>query len=505
VAAGPELTKNKSNLLATVTKNSLANLFRVGSSWIIILLLPPLLIRVMDKPAYAVWLLLLQLAAYITFFDGGIQMAIARYVARHEGPAARIHLAHTLSSVGLVLIVTGFITILIVGVTSWFLTDLFRSIPNEISFSSRFALFVIGTSLALNLPFTVLAGFFLGRQQNEVAAFAATAGKFAGAIGSGWAAYHHQGLLAMAFWVAAGNVIQSLVYCIFWKREVTEGLLRPSAIEQKVAREFVVFCSSMLVSQFSSLLVTGMDMPVVAAFDFRAAAYYGIASILSNILTVPHGAVVTSLLPVAAEISAKDDPDRLGRVLLKTTRFGTSVLCLITLPLFLLMPLFLRVWVGADYATHAMFLGQILVVAQFIRLTMFPYALIGFVAGQQQHMLISPLAEGLTNLVCSVGLAQILGARGVAFGTLIGAVVGVWLHLTVSMSKTDCVRINRSRLLAQGILKPITFTLPFLLCALLNPWLHCSWLFVFDESERNEVRRLLRRLHFGESSTGQEA
>jgi O-antigen/teichoic acid export membrane protein len=197
---------------------------------------------------------------------------------------------------------------------------------------------------------------------------------------------------------------------------------------------------------------------------------------------------------------------------------------LITLPLFLLMPLFLRVWVGPDYATHAMFLGQILVVAQFIRLTMFPYALIGFVAGQQQRMLISPLAEGLTNLVCSVGLAQVMGAPGVAFGTLIGAVVGVWLHLTVSMRTTDCVRISRWHFLAQGILKPITFTLPFLLCALLNPWLHSSslnvlvvaaaefavcslfWRLVFDEGERNDVRSLLRRLlHFGQRSTGQEA
>jgi O-antigen/teichoic acid export membrane protein len=524
VAASPELTNNKSNLLATVTKNSLANLFRVGSSWIIILLLPPLLIRVMDKPAYAVWLLLLQLAAYITFFDGGIQMAIARYVARHEGAGARTHLAHTLSSVGFVLIVTSVITILIVGVTSWHLTDLFRSIPSEISWSSRFALFVIGTSLALNLPFSVLAGFFLGRQQNEIAALAATAGKFAGAMGSGWAAYHHQGLLAMALWVAAGNMIQSLVYYLFWKRGATEGLLHPSAVEQSVAREFVVFCSSMLVAQFSSLLITGMDMPVVAAFDFRAAAYYGIASILSNILAVPHGAIVTSLLPVAAEISAKEDPHRLGQALLKTTRFGTSVLCLITLPLFLLMPLFLRVWVGADYATHAMFLGEILVVAQFIRLTMFPYAIIGFVAGQQQRMLISPLAEGITNLVCSVGLAQIMGARGVAFGTLIGALVGVWLHLTVSMSKTDCVRISRSQFLGQGILKPMTFTLPFLLCVQLNPLLHSPWLsvlvaaaaeftvcllfwwLVFDEGERNDVRRLLRRyLHYGQRSTGQAA
>jgi len=511
-------------MLATVTKNSLANLFRVGSSWIVVLFLPPILIRVMDKPAYAVWLLLLQLAAYITFFDSGIQMAIARYVARHDGANARTQLARILSSVGFVLIVTSIITIVIVVVTSWQLTGLFRSIPSELSSSSRFALLVIGTSLAFNLPFSVLAGFFLGRQRFEITALAATISKFAGAVGSGWAAFHHQGLLAMAIWVAAGNLLQSLIYCIFWRRNATSGLLHSSSVEQKVAREFVVFCSAMLVSQFSSLLITGMDMPVVAAFDFRAAAYYGIASVLSNILIVPHSAILNSLLPVAAEISAKEDPVRLGQTLMRTTRFGTCLLCIIILPLFLLMPMFLRLWVGVDYQTHAMFLGEILILAQFIRLTMVPYALVGFAGGQQQRMLLSPLTEGITNLGFSIALAQVMGARGVAYGTLIGAVVGVCLHFAVSMRKTDCVRISRLQLLMQGIVKPLIFTAPFLFFRLLDHSINSSWLkvsaasaaelavcflfwrLVFDEGERNDVRRLIRHvLHIAERPAGQQA
>jgi O-antigen/teichoic acid export membrane protein len=513
VSSSPQLTR-KSNVIAAITKNSLANLFRAGSSWIIALFLPPLLIRVMDKPTYAVWLLLLQLAAYITFLDGGVQMALG----------ARDHMARTLSSVGFVLILSSLITILIVALASWQLTGVFRSIPNSISGSARLALFVIGASLALNLPFSVLAGFFLGRQQNEIGALAASAGKFAGALGSGWAAYRHEGLLIMAIWIAAGNLIQSLVYSFFWKRGGTQGLLKPSWVEQTVAREFVIFCSAMLVSQFSALLVTGMDMPVVAAFDFRAAAYYGIASLLSNILAVPHGAIISSMLPVAAEISASEDPDKLGQVLLRTARFGTSVLCLITLPLFLLMPLFLRVWVGADYAAHSLLLGEILLLAQFIRLTMYPYALVGFVGGQQHRMLLSPLAEGISNLVCSLALVQVMGARGVAIGTLIGAIIGVWLHFTVSMKKTDCIRASRSKLLAHGIIKPLAFTLPFLFFELLYERFHlplvkvaltaaveCAvfllfWKFIFEDAERGAVLKLLRRgRQFGSDSAVQNA
>jgi O-antigen/teichoic acid export membrane protein len=255
-----------------------------------------------------------------------------------------------------------------------------------------------------------------------------------------------------------------------------------------------------------------MDMPIVAAYDFRSAAYYGIASILSNILVVPHTAIVSTLLPVAAGVSAGDNPQRLGQLLLKTTRLATAVLCLITLPLLLLMPLFLRVWVGQDYATHTLLLGETLVVAQFIRLSMFPYAMIGFAAGQQQRMLVSPILEGATNLLLSFTLVQFIGARGVALGTLIGAIVGVWLHLTASLNRTNCIQVNRSTLVWQGILRPLAFTLPFMGCAFLtpkvsSPILHLLlvafaelavfvllWRFSFNSQDRKQLMSVL--LHF---------
>ncbi len=273
----PKPTINKSNILATMAKNAVANLFRTGTAWIIILLLPPLLARVMDKPAYGVWMLLLQLAAYITFFDGGIQLAVARYVAHAEGLQDRDYLARLLSSAGMLLMVASVATVLLTALASWQLTNIFREIPTSIAHSAGQALLVIGISLALTLPFSLMAGFFIGIQKNETTAFAGSLGKFAGALGTAWAAYHHQGLLAMAVWVGLGNVAQCLTYLAFWNREGKHDLLQPSYVERTMAREFLVLYSAMFVSQFSSILITGMDLPIVAAFDFRSAAYYGVA------------------------------------------------------------------------------------------------------------------------------------------------------------------------------------------------------------------------------------
>jgi O-antigen/teichoic acid export membrane protein len=211
----------------------------------------------------------------------------------------------------------------------------------------------------------------------------------------------------------------------------------------------------MMVSQLSMLLITGLDLPTVAAFDFSNAGYYAIAATLSNMLAVPHGAVLSTMVPMMSSMSAGDASQRMGRALLRISRLATTMLTLVAVPLMAGMPVLLRLWVGADYARHTLVLGELLVGAQLVRLTLMPYALLGFSAGEQGRMLISPIAESVVNLACSLLLVRWIGATGVALGTLIGAFVGVAMHFQNSMPKTRSMAFERSKLLLDGILQPI--------------------------------------------------
>jgi O-antigen/teichoic acid export membrane protein len=124
------------------------------------------------------------------------------------------------------------------------------------------------------------------------------------------------------------------------------------------------------------------------------------------------------------------------------------------------MSSFLRLWVGSTYAVHAIPLAEVLVAAQFIRLTMLPYAIVGLSVGQQQRMLVSPFAEGVINLIFSVILVQKFGAIGVALGTLVGAILGVALHFLNSMPRTDAILVSRRALILQDIARPILLAFP---------------------------------------------
>ncbi len=458
-------------------------------------------------------MLLLQVAAYVTVFDSGIQTAIARFVARAQGLQDERYMARLLSSAGVILVAGSLAIMLLTVLASWQLSHLFRDIPLDIIHSAREALLVIGLSMALTLPFSVMAGLFVGLQKSEINAFAVSLGKFAGALGTAWAAYSHKGLLAMAIWTGLGSLAQCLTYVVFWNKEGNRGLLRPTHVDGSMIREFLFFCSAMFVSQFSSILISGLDIPIVVAFDFRSAAYYAVAATLSNTLIVPYGATVSALMPVAAEMSSSIEPERLGQVLLKTTRFSSVVLCLITLPLLLGMPLFLRLWVGPDYATHALTLAEILVIAQFTRQTLAPYAMIGYAAGQFHRMLASPISEAIVNLLCSLALVRVIGARGVAIGTLVGAFICVSVHFVISLPRTDCIVVSRKQLAWTGILKPVSYALPLLLVTLvLTRWIslpllqlslimtaelvlmYLYWNFSFNASDRAQLKVLFRHV-----------
>lgn len=255
--------------LARLAKNAVANLLRLGMNWLVVLLVAPLLVRLLDRPSYATWMLILQLGAYATLFDGGLQLAIGRYVARAEQSGDRQYLGEILSSAALLLSAAAVLVLLLIGGLTLSFGYLFHSVPEMLLPQATLALLFVGGSLGLAFPFSVLAGLSLGLERNQVNAAAGAVSKILGAAGTIWAAFHHQGLVVMALWIAAGTLSQPLIFLVASRGMGLRSLLHRQLIRLRMIREFGKFCSAMMVSQLSSLLITGLDLPIVAAFEDR--------------------------------------------------------------------------------------------------------------------------------------------------------------------------------------------------------------------------------------------
>ncbi|MGB9144395.1 MAG: oligosaccharide flippase family protein [Acidobacteriaceae bacterium] len=310
--------------------------------------------------------------------------------------------------------------------------------------------------MAGGLPFSIISGAFEGYQRSVVPAVLSGVFRVGGAVGIAWAAYRHQGLVAMALWFGASNFLLRVAYVPAWRKWGTGRILRLSGIAFAQMREFLKFWGSLLANQFCYRLIGALDLPIVAIFDFRNAGYYAVAMILSQMLIVPCGAAIFSIQPVVSSVSARGTPERVGDAFVKLTRWSNAILALLTVPLLTGMSIVLRLWVGSNYAVHSLSIAMVLVTAVFVRFQMLPYSVAATCAGRQHRTLIGAACEAVANVLFSLLLVHRFGAIGVAFGGLIGAFVGIAVYFLVSMRLTsDAICIGRGRLIREGMLRPL--------------------------------------------------
>lgn len=226
-------------------------------------------------------------------------------------------------------------------------------------------------------------------------------------------------------------------------------------VSKQAGKEIFHYCFSLSIWSFATLLVLGFDTTIVGFFDFDSVAYYSIAASLITFILGIQYALFTVLIPAAAILEARGNTKELGNLLVTTTRYSMFLLLLTGLPLIIFAKNILSLWVGPTYSAQAAILLQILVIANIIRLSALPYAMLLIGTGQQRLVIISPLIEGFSNLFSSIVAAYFFGAKGVAIGTVIGSSVGVALNLFYNMPRTKNISANRLIYLKNGILYPI--------------------------------------------------
>ena len=332
--------------------------------------------------------------------------------------------------------------------------------PAHLYKGARIALLLMGGSFALSLPFSVIHAMFIGLQRNEIPAALVIANRFAMAALTVGVVSRHWGLAWMGAAVALANGASYGGAYLAWRLWAPQVKVRISLISKACAGKIASYSLAMAAWFAGMLMVSGLDLAIVAKFDYAATAYYAVAATLTGFVTQTQGAIFASLLPASAVLSARGDAQKLGEVLVTSTRYGIIILLGMALPLMIAGKFILRIWVGTDYATHSNDILQVLVIANVVRLSALPYATLLLGTNQQRKVIMSPLAEGVANLAASVLGAYFLGAIGVAIGTLIGSFVGIGFHLFHDMPRTSEIAFSRSTLVKHGLLRPLACALP---------------------------------------------
>jgi O-antigen/teichoic acid export membrane protein len=491
-------------------RNSAANVTRVGVTALIALLLPAYLTHHLPVQTYAAWVLILQLGAYVGYFDFGVQTAVAKYIAEYEAKGDDLGRGRC-ASVGLVImLIASVLGFLLTLVLAWQVPRLFGNMPVSYYHGVRQSVLFVGTSLSLILASSVFSSIFLGLQRYQIPMMTGVASRLLNGIVIFGAVFLKSSLAAMGAATAVVNLFTALLQVVTWRKLASHVHVTLRAIDRTMLRQMLAYCGILAVWSAAMLFISGIDVTIVGHYAFEEVAFYSIATAPTNLILTITAAILAPFLPAASALSVNRSPEEMGDVLRRATQYSVILLLLLGLPVLMGGYSILRLWAGPNYALHGVRYLRILLLANVLRNFCAPYATMVVATSRQRVATASAITEGLVNLVASIWLAKSYGAIGVALGTLLGSVVGVAMHFFVSMHYTQTnLAISRQNLLLSGILRPMIMSVP---SALLLPYwwrnqapslgmgmwilwaastLLLAWYGSFTETDRALMKRIL--------------
>jgi O-antigen/teichoic acid export membrane protein len=448
-------------------KNAASNLIRGSAAAVVAVFLPPFLTRLMSPDAFGAWSLVLQLSAFVGYLDFGIQTAIGRFIA-HTGESGDTQQRDRIVNTSLaVLVAAGALGILGILGLAVLMPHFFHQVPQLLLGDSRLALILVGSSLAVGLPCSLFNGIFVGLQRYEVPAAAIGGSRVIGAVFLVVVVRHGGSLAQMGAAVAAVNLGSYGLQYLLYRKMAPRMRFSSQLVSRKAGRELFDYCLSLSIWSFAMLLVTGLDVALVGHFEFEKVAYYSVAATLIVFLAGVQNALFTVMVPSTAVLQARGNSIQLGQVMITATRYGNFILLLMGLPLILASRGILTVWVGPKYAEHGARVLEVLAAANIIRLSAIPYVMTLIGTGQQRLVTITPVLEGVSNVIASVIGGFFFGAIGVAVGTLVGGCVGVLGNVVYNMPRTIEINFRTADYLRDGLLRPLACTLPLVGVALI--------------------------------------
>ena len=446
-----------------ILKNSAANIIRGSASAVVAIALPHFLTHTLDPDRFAAWALMLQIAAYAGYLDFGLQTAIARFVAQSTAVEQWERREQLIATAFSLLIGAAGVAAIVIGVVIWKIPVLFHGVPPALSIELIKAASIVALASCLQLPLSTYTAILIGLHRNELPAIVIGSTRLIGGLAVILISTHTHSLILLGSCIAIANLAGGLVQLAIVRHILPDLRITLRKSTSSVAREILHYCFGLTIFSVGMLLVSGLDLTIVGHFRFEDVGFYSVAGMLVTFFAGVNGSVMSALITPLAALHARHDFDSIRSLVIRVTKLNVFVNCLFVVFAFLIGYPVLKLWVGASYAHRSIHILELLALAQAIRLIGGVYSAMLIATGQQNKGIQNGIAEAISNLIASLIGAALFGGIGVAWGTLIGAVVGTGWVLLYTMPSATEILFTASQFLAQAVYRPFVSTLPLVI------------------------------------------
>lgn len=444
------------SLRSLFLKNAVANVLGGAGSAVFNLLLPALVVRYLGKLEFSVWTLALQILLYLQIFGFGLQTAMTKFIAHGNEKNDLADQKRTLKA-GLALVMSFVLcAVFAVAALVLFYPMLFDNIPEELVGNFRICIALLGISAAMQLFALVPNGMFVGLHRNIIPVGSVLLVRMLSLLTLWLVLKHGGGLLALSIALACcgAMVVPVSYFCARqWAAQLFSGW---GAVEWGRFRQLFNYCASLAVWNLAMLFVNGVDMIVVGHFDFEKVAAYSLAVTAITVLVGVLQAVLNPLVAIgSASYANSEKSGKLPKILFLSS-FGCALFLIVVVIFFFFFGRqLLGLWINPIYISDVYAFLNILLIAHAVRNLMMPFSVLLVAIAEHKKAFFPAVMEGVFNLCFSLFLASKMGALGVAYATLIGALAGVFFSFILVVHKTRVLTVSRTYFFTRILLMPL--------------------------------------------------
>lgn len=403
-------------------RNVVSSYLTTGVIAVAALVTTPILARGLGPEGYGVWVLVASFALYLELLEFGFGKATPKFVAEYTARGDDDGVRATIATSFWILAGLGSIAAIVGAIVAALFPSIF-GVSSDLRDAAQILILLVLVDLSVSIPSDTFGGVLMGLQRFYLVNVTLVAVTIAQAIAWTIVLALDGGLVALGVVTVALSLSGQLARYLLARRHVPGASIKPRNVDREMGRRFTALSVWFFVLDMSKVVLVRLDTVVVGlAVNVAGAGVYAVGQRLTLALEQLIEPLTKSFFPHSSTLSASEDREGLRRSLVVGTRLSLAIAAPIALALAWLAHPLLHLWLGDGFDDAAAVVVLLSASVTIAALTRTGLLMLQGVGDVRVPALITS-GEAALNLVLSVILAQTMGLKGVALGTLIAVVV----------------------------------------------------------------------------------
>ncbi|MEO8211511.1 MAG: glycosyltransferase, partial [bacterium] len=464
-----EFISQKMSLADKVIKNTLYYILFQLVGFLIPLILTPFIISKIGEVQYGIYVLILGFIGIFGLFDLSISSSFIIFISRSHVNKDYLSLNKYFNTGFLFYI---FFSLLIVSGGYFFSRQILSllNIPPEL-FETSVYVFNIGLIIFfISSSFTIFASLLIALQKMYVTSVAGIFINIFNLIIIFVLLNYGYGLIGIVYAQLLIVVLTNLLNIFFAKSSVKELRFGFKYFGKDAVKEMTKFGTQMQISKLAGFVSEKYDEFLLAYFSvLNNVTYFNVANRISRAGRLIPYQLISQVAPVASELNAKQEKEKINDLFLRTTKYLTLVSVPVFIFIFIFSDLIITTWLGPGYEISSYIL-KILAVGQVINMTLSaPGNSVIPNLGYPKFQMYEGLINLGSNIILSYLLIKLYGILGAAIGNTASTLISSLYVFFVSVkffkeSNAGILTSNYIKPVIAGIVSGILVWLIFFVC-----------------------------------------